>query len=1352
MANAAIKAAVAAAAVLSAVFAEAKTALYTEYITGWDDTFEGAAWKGPTVRGNPAGITFERDGADTAANWKFSFKARPNGEETTITRYALNQQVSQPTLPQSYTRHAGTAADKVPETRYLYGTSHDKGQGVIMPLTGVFTSAQLEAAVLAKGLDSSVPGVIAYAAQQRCRLDWEYVITFIDPAHAGHDAYAQTITNSAALAVNRFRCDGCTFKGWALTAGGSVEYGDGAAVAPSDDLTLYAVWEPISYTIQFNGGEGSSGSQSNISAKYHEVKRLPGCNYSKTGHQFLGWDLNPNATVPRWQEGSQVSDLTTESDGWVTMYAIWEARTYEVYFDGNEGTPSASKIFVRQGAPYGELPTASRPDKSEGGYTKRYRFIGWFTSRSAGSLIEETSIFVNGANQTLYAHWEETAVANTYTVTFDPQRGEVMPTSKSVTYAQSYGELPVPTRLGYQFAGWYSAPSGGYQILPTSTVQITADTTVFAHWTPIEYTIKFNPGIGGEGSQNNLTAKYDEPVTLPLCYYQRKGFKALGWDPSETAIVPKYREHEVVSNLLASAGVFELYAIWTNRSYTVHFDGNGGTAEVAKKEVWQNEPYGELPSASCPSEVIGGYTYSYSFNGWFTARSGGAQVKPSTVFTEGDDQYLYAQWEEHKTANVYTLTFDARGGEVSPSSVKVTYAGQYEDLPVPDRTGYAFDGWFTAALGGVRIADGDEVRITADTTVFAHWTAKQYDVNLSAVGAESPGKTKVRATFDELLPTLTMTDLPEKTGLKFAGYYLIDGEVRVRYYDQDGLPTAKWQIDGSATLTALWQDDPNFELTLEANGGCFDGDIELVSKKVPCVDGEAYPELPTPVNSGKVFAGWWTAADYTAGGQKATGEPASLGVKQLFARWKTRTKDDDCTVYFKSLDGGGVEFPSKMIARGSAVGTLPTVDYADTGRRLFGWFRSPDGGERVSEDTEFYDEVTLYAIYTETKFNVALGNEGLAFQNSRTAGEYGWEVEDNPAYQYDGRPTLRSEEMPGGDDFYARIRVYSPAAGELSFHYRTEFHEDEDGEMWSDKLMWKSDNGYGSSTYRNSSDWATQVESVIQNGWSEFSYLKKPIGFEPVRRAWISELVFTPESHPSPIAGWDVIERGSPLEFETGGGVDGGWRVSDATGDYPDDYNGIVATGKTDNAAIWVRTTATGRGTLSFRWKANCEAGYYDGVLKEQVWCDRMEFLCDGEVIARLDGLNKAFVRYDYQVAAGGEHVFTWRYVKDASGAAGKDTGYLDAVVWTPAGKPEPTEEDAPKVTAFDFAAGVFTLTCGNASDDFEYVLERTRSILPAEWEDVVTNSAAGTVVFDDLVVGDEQSMFYRVRVQSKAE
>ena len=71
----------------------------------------------------------------------------------------------------------------------------------------------------------------------------------------------------------------------------------------------------------------------------------------------------------------------------------------------------------------------------------------------------------------------------TFTVTFNANGGSVSQTSKSVTKGLTYGPLPTPTRNCYSFGGWYTATSGGTQVLASTTVTLTSNQTLYAIWT-----------------------------------------------------------------------------------------------------------------------------------------------------------------------------------------------------------------------------------------------------------------------------------------------------------------------------------------------------------------------------------------------------------------------------------------------------------------------------------------------------------------------------------------------------------------------------------------------------------------------------------------------------------------------------------------------------------------------------------------------------------------------------------------------------------------------------------------------------------------------------------------------------
>ena len=75
----------------------------------------------------------------------------------------------------------------------------------------------------------------------------------------------------------------------------------------------------------------------------------------------------------------------------------------------------------------------------------------------------------------------DTPAPTTYwTVTFDANGGSVAEATRQVANGTAIGALPTPARSGYVFLGWYTAVSGGSEIVETST--ITATVTCFARW------------------------------------------------------------------------------------------------------------------------------------------------------------------------------------------------------------------------------------------------------------------------------------------------------------------------------------------------------------------------------------------------------------------------------------------------------------------------------------------------------------------------------------------------------------------------------------------------------------------------------------------------------------------------------------------------------------------------------------------------------------------------------------------------------------------------------------------------------------------------------------------------------
>ena len=148
------------------------------------------------------------------------------------------------------------------------------------------------------------------------------------------------------------------------------------------------------------------------------------------------------------------------------------------------------------------------------------------------------------------------------------------------------------------------------------------------------------------------------------------------------------------------------------QEYTVSFDPNGGTVGTASKTVTNGSTYGALPVPIWAD---------HRFDGWYTASSGGTLVTAETTVSLTGDRTLYAHWSYAPAQ--YTVSFDPNGGTVGTASKTVTNGSTYGTLPTPTRSGYRFDGWYTASSGGAEVRAADTVRLSENQTLYAHWTS-----------------------------------------------------------------------------------------------------------------------------------------------------------------------------------------------------------------------------------------------------------------------------------------------------------------------------------------------------------------------------------------------------------------------------------------------------------------------------------------------------------------------------------------------------------------------------------------------------------------------------------------------------
>lgn len=123
------------------------------------------------------------------------------------------------------------------------------------------------------------------------------------------------------------------------------------------------------------------------------------------------------------------------------------------------------------------------------------------------------------------------------------------------------------TRTGHTFAGWNTKADGtGTAYQAGADVAYPAEGQVlvlYAQWTPITYTVRFDGNGSTSGMMADLTVAYDEKKTLPANRYAKSGETFTGWNTKANGTGAAYRNKGEATNLSSSQDVVVvLYAQW----------------------------------------------------------------------------------------------------------------------------------------------------------------------------------------------------------------------------------------------------------------------------------------------------------------------------------------------------------------------------------------------------------------------------------------------------------------------------------------------------------------------------------------------------------------------------------------------------------------------------------------------------------------------------------------------------------------------------------------------------------------------------------------------------------------------
>ena len=149
-----------------------------------------------------------------------------------------------------------------------------------------------------------------------------YTLSYDENGGSG-SAMADQVGTSLTVATNTYTAPtGYSFQKWNTAMnGGGTDYAAGGSITLTEDVTLYAIWQPQTYTVTLNQGSGSGGT-ANVTATFDDA--MPSITVpSRSGYTFAGYFTGANGTGTQYydENGSSTNDWTIASN--TTLYAYW---------------------------------------------------------------------------------------------------------------------------------------------------------------------------------------------------------------------------------------------------------------------------------------------------------------------------------------------------------------------------------------------------------------------------------------------------------------------------------------------------------------------------------------------------------------------------------------------------------------------------------------------------------------------------------------------------------------------------------------------------------------------------------------------------------------------------------------------------------------------------------------------------------------------------------------------------------------------------------------------------------------------------------------------------------------------
>ncbi len=472
---------------------------------------------------------------------------------------------------------------------------------------------------------------------------------------------------------------------------------------PEDTLsaTYYANWTPKNYPVVFHWEQGSDEVYTEISVPYEtEIAADAVTNPSKQGYSFAGWtDADGNlVTLPM--------QMNTADDNGIHLYATWVPAsdikfTVKVnYIQQNTGN-TASQALVKDAAGNNlqgmtgqtvalveAIPENADPntlyitiDQLPVIQTGNYLYNAELNTPDEFGHIDTGVIKADGS-LVLEVNYDAKMMTFTFKAdggTFADGTDTLIKTGKFLSAFDGLTDEELPTKPGYDFAGWTPAVATNFR----------ADFTYTAKWTAKKSHVRFmlseteQYGTLIEVEVGKAPATPAEPT--------KAGYTFVGWntDPNATTGVKVIPAVETPDT--ADGYAITYYAIYTLTPYTVvYYTVDPVTGAVDQYGETETYYINDVVTVKAADLVMKGY----NFNGWIIddAAAGETFVMP------GNNVEIYGTY----TAKTINVKFYADEGTFADGAAYVEVATNFNEeivLPAaaPEKVGYDFVGWAAEA-------------------------------------------------------------------------------------------------------------------------------------------------------------------------------------------------------------------------------------------------------------------------------------------------------------------------------------------------------------------------------------------------------------------------------------------------------------------------------------------------------------------------------------------------------------------------------------------------------------------------------------------------------------------------------